>query len=531
MSHYTGLATGRPYISMFKRSLAAVFAAAVLLIPTTPALAEGINGGTLKLAPPSQGRVDSALTVRPSGTTLSRRLEALQQRFGNAVPGVTLVVMDKDWFQQNNILNGIRSYQYPLDPAQAAVVRSLTAEYVRARSGLTFQPDSFEGLEEDVPHNEGMAIKFRYGENESAAASSEKNICLLFPHFADQSRDGYYQSLLQVNASIHGDIARAPLKNPQDYEFMKRFVDYHEIGHCYDRWYIKTITRENGPQEFLATRHKAEIFGEVFANLMLVRDGYTGFFEKQADLRLAIAALSGPISARVNDQRSTEFFMTYVYLLQEGSRNAGREVERLGASRIQAMGMEDILNLAHEITERSTFDPGDAPFAVGYLMSKSFDLSELETLRHTNPVVQRRYDIALRLKNDMEGAVRRIFDFGNRTAPVLQPGSFNFSNPSFPRLGQAALEARGRELAQGLRARMGFLLTEENLIRVYTQRKDELRADLETGGPAAKEQAMIDLGLMQMALKNAYEALPEAPARHFRVERVSWHGMLLRPAA
>ena len=531
MSNHIGAAIGRPYPSVFKRSLATAFAAAALLVPVTQAFGHGVNGGTLETVPPSQGRIDSTLIIQPSDTVLSRRLEAMQQRFGSLLPDVKLVVMDKDWFQQNNILNGTRSYQYVLNPAQLATVRSLTTEYIRSRSGLQFDPDSFQGLEKDVSGTEGMAIKFKYGVSLSEAEGSEKNICLLFPHFSDQSRDTYYQTLLQINASIHGDIARAPLRNPQDYEFMKRFVDYHEIGHCYDRWYIKTISRDNGTQAFLQSRHKAEIFGEVFANLMLMRDGYTGFFEKQADLRLAIAALSGPISARVNDPRTAEFYMTYVYLLHEGSRNVGREVERLGAGRIQAMGMEEILNLAHDITERSTFDPGDAPFAVGYMMNNRFDLSAWDAARHTNPVIQRRYDIALRLKNDMEVAVRRVLDFGNRNTPVLQPGSFNFSNPSFPRLSATALEARGRVLAQELRTRMGFRMTEENLIHVYMRRKDELRADLETGTPATREQAMLDLGLMQMALKNAYDGLPESPALRSRVERVSGYRAMIKPVA
>ncbi len=530
MSHQPGLASGRPQFSMFKRSLAAIFSAAALLVPATQAFGHGVHGGNLVTTPPSQARVDSTLTIRPSDTALSRRLQALQQRFGNLVPNVKVVVMDKDWFQQNNILNGTRSYQYPLNSVQAATVRSLTSEYVRSRSGLVFHPGSFEGLERDVSRTEGMAIKFQYGENEAAAEGSEKNICLLFPHFADKNRDGYYQSLMQTNVSIHGDIARAPLRDPQDYEYMKRFVDYHEIGHCYDRWYIKSISSQTGTQDFLMARHKAEIFGETFANLMLARDGYTGFSEKQADLRLAIAALSGPISARVNDPREAEFYMTYVYMLQEGSRTAGREIDRLGTTRLQAMGMDEIINLARDITERSYFDAGDAPQAVAYMMYNRYDLSELDALRHTNPVAQRRYDIALRLKNDMEGAVRRVLDLGNRTAPVLHPDSFNFSNPSFPRLGASALEARGRELAQELRTRMGWLLTEDNLVRAYMQRKDELRAVLETGNVAAQEQAAIDLGLMQMALKNAYDALPQPALPSIQNNRVQWYG-LLKPAA
>lgn len=534
MLHHPGEATSRPQTSMFKRSLAAVFSAVAMMIPAGQSFGHGIYGGELITEPPSRARIDNTLNIKASETRLSSRLQALQDRFGRMMPDVRLVVVDKDWFQQNNILNGTKSYQYPLEPNQAEIVRRLMSEYVRQRGNLDFHPDSFKGLERDLSRTEGMAIKFQYGETQTAAQTNEKNICLLFPHFADQDRDSYYQTLMGRNASIHGDIARAPLRDPMDYEYMKRFVDYHEIGHCYDRWYIKDLSTTAGPQAFLSTRHKAEIFGETFANLMLARDGYGQFSEKQADLRLAIAALTGPISARMNDPSDVNFYMTYVYLLQEGSRNAGREIERLGIPRLQAMSMDEIINLAHDITERSSFEVDDGALAVAIMMSNSFDLSPLEQMGRQDPAMQRRYELAQQLKADMEGAVRRVLDFGNRTEPVLQPASFNFSNPSFPRMGASALEARGRELAQDLRARMGWRQTEDNLIHVYTQKKDELRAILETGSRQAKEQAMLDLGLMQMALKNAYNALPQL--RQFKQSkaadyRIEWSLPLLKPTA
>jgi len=529
----------------FKGSLAAMFCAAAALAPIAPALADGFYGGTILTVPPSQMRVDVPLTIKPSETKLSQRLEALQARFGNMMPDVKLIVIDKDWFQQNNILNGTRSYQYPLEAGQSETVRRLISEYVADRGNLLFNPDSFKGVEGDVSHTEGMALKFQYGADPQAAERGGKNVCLLFPHFSDIDRDGYYQALLNRNESIHGDIARAPVRNPADYEYMKRFVDYHEIGHCFDRWYIKAIDSDAGPEVFLENRHKAEVYGEVFANLMLARDGYTDFSEKQADLRLAIAALSGPISARMNDPNSVSFYMTYAYLLHEGSRNAGREIERLGTTAIQAMSMEQIVNLAHDITERSTFDVTDTPRAVAYMMLSSYDLSELEVMGRTIPAAQRGFEIAQRLKTDMEGAVRRVLDLGNRTAPVLQPGSFDFSNPVSPRRSRAEVETRAAAMARDLRARMGDQPSQDDMIRIYMQRKDQLRGAFELGSQEQRVQSTYDLSLMQMALKNVYDMLwpapvpvtpppsqtPAQPASTPLSYRMEWKPLVLKPAA
>ncbi len=529
----------------FKRSLAAVFCAAAALAPTAPALADGFYGGTILTVPPSQARVDVPLTIKPSETVLSRRLESLQRRFGDMMPDVKLIVIDKDWFQQNNILNGTRSYQYPLNEQQSATVRNLVSEYVADRGNLLFHPDAFAGVESDVSGTEGMAIKFQYGADPQAAESSGKNICLLFPHFADLDRDGYYQTLLQRNDSIHGDIARAPLRNPSDYEYMKRFVDYHEIGHCFDRWYIKDAGLAQTPQEFLHARHKAEIYGEVFANLMLARDGYTDFSGKQADLRLAIAALSGPIAARLNDPSSVGFYMTYAYLLHEGSRNAGREIENLGTEGVRALSMEQVVNLAHDITERSYFDIADAPAAVGFMMLTSYDLSAMEAAALTSPVAQRRLEIAQRLKADMEGAVRRVLDLGGRTAPVLQADSFDFSNPVFPYQSQDAEEARAAAMARDLRGRMGDQPSQDDMLRIYMQSKDQLRRAFDLGSQAQRAQSTNDLPLMQMALKNVYDILwpapvpvtppsspaPEQPAAVPLSYRMEWKPLVLKPAA
>ena len=125
-------------------------------------------------------------------------------------------------------------------------------------------------------------------------------------------------------------------------------------------------------------------------------------------------------------------------------------------------------------------------------------------------------------------------DLGDRREPVLQPSSFNFDNPSFPRMGASAIEARGRELAQDLRTRMGWHQSADNLIRVYAQKKDELRAILETGTPQTKQQAMIDLGLMQMALKNAFDALPvttQPVVPNAAAYQIRWNMPLMKPAA
>lgn len=513
MSRYQGEAFGRSGHSIakkspFRASLTALFTAAAMLLSSTPAVADIEVGQGLKLKPRSKGRADTELVVQPSQTALSQRLSELQQRFGTMVRDVKLVVIDKDWFQKNAVLNGVPPYQYALPPTQAQTVQQLAAEFIRSRSGLSFPPESFQGMEKEMMRTEGMSLKLPYGATEEALQGGQQSICLLYPHYSDWDRDSYYKNLLGLNPSIHGDIAQAHLRDPQSLEFMKRFVDYHEIGHCYDRWNVTALAQSQNAGEFLTTRHKAEVFAEVFANLMLARDGYTEFSQKQADLRLAIAALSGPVKAAMSDPREVSFYMTSVYLLQEGSRNAGAEIERLGLSRLQAMSIEEVLTLANEITNRSVFDLQDTASAVGYMMYNAYDFTAWEEARLTNPIIQRRYDIAQRLKVDMEGAVHRVLDLGNRSQPVLQPASFNFERVTFSSVGATALQARASELARDLQARMGRNLSRDNLIRVYTARKDELRRTLEGTDVPAKEQATIDLSLMMMALRQAYDLLP-----------------------
>ena len=534
---------------MLSRKLAAIFAAVATAIPlATSSVAisapasmptavplsfesgphESRYGGALVVTPTHRARIDESLSVQPSHTALSRRLEALQQRFGNLMPDVKIVVMDKDWFQQNAILNGARAQQYEQNDDEKSVMRRLASFYVRSKTQIAFDPSVFEALERDVLGTEGMALKFQYGDSAEAARDSSQNICFLFPHFADKSRDQYYETLIRRDPSINGALAQAPLRNPMDYEYMKRFVDYHEIGHCYDRWYVKAIKQADNPRTALESRHKAEIYGEVFANLMLARDGYTDFSQRQADLRLAIAAFGGPFSARVNNPASIQFYMTYAYMLHEGSRNAQQDIERLGTARLQRMSMEDILELAHQITERSALDINHAPVAVAYMMSKRYDLSGWEPERTRSESHEIVYQMMVRLKADMEGAVRRVFDFGDRTEPVLQPASFNFENPVFRFESAAAQQARVAQLGRELRQGMGAAPTPYNLIQVYQRRKDSLRQVLHTGNSTAQRDAARDLSLMQQALKHAYDSLPEnlqrnQPATDFSIPlRTQW---------
>ncbi|QQG36657.1 MAG: hypothetical protein HYS17_02475 [Micavibrio aeruginosavorus] len=515
MSRHQGEASGRSIPSIAKKptcrpSLTALFIAAAMLTSAAPAIADTAVGQPLKFKPGNDNQVSAATTlvVQPSETALSRRVAELQQRFGNLVRDVKLVVIDKDWFQKNAVLNGVPPYQYALPPAQAQTVRQLTEEFVRSRSGLPFPAESFTGLEKDMLSAEAQSYRRPYGETERDIEGGQQNICLLFPHYADWDRDFYYRTLLGLNPAIHGDIARAPLRDPQSLEFLKRFVDYHEIGHCYDRWNVPQMARAQNGGQFLTNRHRAEVFAEVFANLMLARDGYAGFSQKQADFRLAIAGLSGPVKATLSSPREVDFYMTSVYLLHEGSRNAGMEIERLGNARLQAMNMEEILNMTNEITNRSVLDLQDVSAAVGYMMYNAYDFTSWEEARLTNPVIERRYQIAQRLKADMESAVQRTLDLGARSQPVLQPSSFNFERVPTSSLDASALQTRVRELANDLQARMGFNRSRENLIRVYAERKDELRRTLEGADAAARERAVVDLRLMMMALRQVYDSLP-----------------------
>lgn len=537
MSRDQGEAYGRSAPSIVKKpglraSLTALFTAAAMLVSSAPTLANMAVGQPLKFKPDNDNQAKTTtLVLQPSGTVLSNRIAELQQRFGNLVRDVKVIVIDKDWFQKNAVLNGVPPYQYALPPAQAQTVRQLAEEFARSRSGLPFSAESFTGLEKEMLSAEAQTYRLPYGRTEQEVESGQQNVCLLYPHYADWDRDSYYKTFLGLNPAIHGDIANAPLRDPQSLEFMKRFVDYHEIGHCYDRWNVPTAAQSQNGGQFLTNRHKAEVFAEVFANLMLARDGYTGFSQKQADLRLAIAGLSGPVKAALSNPREVDFYMTSVYLLQEGSRNAGMEIERLGVSRLQAMSMEDVLTLANDITNRSVFDLQETSSAVGYMMYYAYDFTIWEQARLTNPVIERRYQIAQRLKADMEGAVQRVLNLGSRTQPVLQPASFNFEGLTFSSRGATALQARARGLANDLQARMGFNRSRENLLRVYTARKDELRQTLEGSDSVAKEQAMIDLKLMMMALRQAYDSLPLTAAPTRVSYQIGGQSAVLKPAA
>lgn len=448
------------------------------------------------------------LTNVSSDTALSRRIEALQQRFGAAVPGVRIAVMDKDWFQQNAILNGVRPHQVSLNPAEKGVIQQMAADYVRTRTQTVFAPEAFAGLEHDLLTKEGASRRFSY-----RTSAGSQAFCVLFPHAADQSRDQYYAERITRNASIHGALADAPLRNPLDYELMKRFTDYHEIGHCYDRWFNEKPAAGQSAVSIAESRHKMEVFGEVFANLMLARDGYHQFSGRLADIRLATAAFYGPITAATNSPSEVGYHMTYAYLLHEGSRNAEKEIERLGTARLQRMSLEQILELSRDITLRSVLNAEDTPDAVGYMMKKRYDISGFESMRSASPRNERVYQTMVKLRDDMEAAVRRVYDFGRRDTPVLQRASFDFSNVITDDIPAAVLQARTTVLATGLRQSLGGNLTNQNLVQAYQRQKDALRQQLQTGDVATQQQARTDLSLMQMALKRVYDSLPQNQMR------------------
>src|SRR5690606_7572941 len=94
---------------------------------------------------------------------------------------------------------------------------------------------------------------------------------------------------------LHTDLAKLPFLRTLPPDVMKRYTDYHELGHCMDTYYLDKAGFD--PMQnidlWIEMRHQAEVYGEVFATLMLARDGVNNVAGIRADHRLASIALNG----------------------------------------------------------------------------------------------------------------------------------------------------------------------------------------------------------------------------------------------
>jgi hypothetical protein len=436
-------------------------------------LAASMLGGA-----PAQAQQPESL-VYPK-TEYSQRTEALAKEFNaEASKPAPILIMDRDLFAVNLALRHID----PFDPPARA---QLIAELAKAQTGLSIDPQRFQMATYQMTDDDPTTWSPGYG---PSADLPGPGFCTVFSQDPDTDGPTQQRSLSNLNG-IFDPIGRLPLINPLSRALINAYTDYHELGHCF--YYDPPPAKGADPDVVNFQRHKHEMFGDVFASLLLARDGVTDFAGRYARVRLIASATAG-----IDDE--------YLHATWDGLMAAQREINARGVDGMKRLSVADIRDIALRITQENAIDIGKMRFAAEFQRS-GYNETFLQTSVNNNPAMAGAAEYARRLKDEMNDALATSVDLRAASPKNLTPLQLLEHYRAHPVETPDAPDALSyKELTEQVRDEL-LAISRKNggsLAQALDTRKDDLRHTLETGDDAARYDAHRRLACMENAFRQA----------------------------
>ncbi|MEZ0223724.1 MAG: hypothetical protein ACAH83_04160 [Alphaproteobacteria bacterium] len=424
-------------------------------------------------------------------TAYSERTQELVKEF-NAAGGAPVIMMDRDLLALNLALRHIDDY----DPPDRA---RLIAELAKAQTGLDIDAKRFTDASYNMTKEVGSTWSPGYG----PSSDLSPGFCTVFGQ--DPDADGPAQQLQLMNMNGLFNPVGARLLNPIPLKVINDYTDYHEFGHCL--FYVPPPKADADRDAVVTQRHKQEMFGDIFASLMLARDGVTDFAERYARVRLAASAMAG-----IDDE--------YLHATWDGLQAAQRDIDARGVDAMKKLTIMEIRDIALSLIGENALDLQTVRLAAAFQHSQ-YDEAVLKEKLKANPSLQKSADYALKLKLRMNEAITVTVDMNGLGPDNLSPlERIHYYMTHDVEVPEDNFAMSYKDLALKIRdelltaAKAGATEpTPQSLARALTVRKDALRQTLEGGDEMARKQATRELNFIENAFRQALNFIdPPKPA-------------------
>ncbi len=460
------------------------------------------NTGARPFDPEGQG-----LILKEPDTQASLHVSGLQARFSDVYEdNMRIAVLDPDWFRLNAALNASEEGQFMSVP--------LLSSFVRDRHLIELEPAHAEEAVTALGDQAAKALPVSH---------QDGRICYVSGQVSNIDQEEQLKRMLGILPEVHGVIASVPLKpeimSRYTLDVARKYTDYHEIGHCFDRWYLPAEI-ESGAfdltmSEKVELRHKSEVYAESFATLLMAKDGHNAVSEIRADLRLAFLGLQGPITAKRVGREYLEHHAPYIYALHNAIRATQDIINGMGPETLQNLGYNDFAEIARDVSEQHSFDPQVGAHVLGYAPDQFWDVSRWDEIRHEIEHIAPRYELAVRIIEDIDRALANLFDFGAHGIEPMKINDVHFDMDGtadvIKRLNEEDQELRNErlpELVEGFYSALKVAdRPSETLAPLYQQNVDRLRRDLESEARQTRKAAMEDLSLIGEAVKLSFQKI------------------------
>lgn len=338
-------------------------------------------------------------------------------------------------------------------------------DYLREKTGVLLTEGEVAGLEAYVTVRKESAYALPLFGNDK-----KHKVCVVFPADASSNQRLEHERVLGLQIPGVYEHGFAQLRVKMEYAELRLFSLVHEMGHCFDRWYMPA----NAPYgEDVYLTHQAEGFAETFAALVLAREGWGSLAERRGTIRTIYARKIGEFIAKnPGFGDSNAMYGGLQYHLAPALAVAAQEIASAPPSMATALG--DLIGRARAIVEKALL-PRQSFNAVGssYAQGREAAFELFRKLAQENPVnFERAYRDLRRFYETTDPVLEKIFDPGLKERLKQTPLS-ELAPPSLCALFRAPDRAGLQTRLDGWRRELARDLDVPSKQR---QRADELRA-------------------------------------------------------
>lgn len=307
------------------------------------ALALGVAWGEGKVAS-LQLRYEAATASQTVKSDNSVRTDAWQAKYGNAISDRKIFYVDSDAIDLAMGV-GILSNQ---PTARAEILMKM----IREKTGVWVNPYLLPQLEEGFAngHTE-FSVQLERDHGLILRDGPKNTLCVIVPSDPNHSAKG----IVAMVAGVPEEGLRwigADGKPLFDLQTMRDYVDAHETSHCMDaRW--------AGGKEDVSpalSRHKAELFGDVHATLMMAQQGKADIARKLADVRALGLMTAGRAASTRAIQKGSDPAMGVSYSMSFALLATQDYIDKTGLAAIKKMTPAELRAKAYEIVDRTALD-------------------------------------------------------------------------------------------------------------------------------------------------------------------------------
>lgn len=215
-----------------------------------------------------------------ANTNLSQLVSYVQKTYAVNFKDYPILIFDMDEIEFRYAQAKVFGKGKDLEKKRAQIIK----KYVLEETGVELQDNEAMGYEPYTTALKGGAYALPTLDRSGGWNTVDYKMCAVFPATANSNQRLETERITGLKTpGAYENITYTGLQDKLTYKEMQLFSLYHELGHCMDREFM--------PNNYAAYEvdahdvHESESYAEVFALLMLEREGVTGTGRTRALLR------------------------------------------------------------------------------------------------------------------------------------------------------------------------------------------------------------------------------------------------------